>query len=262
MPAHKLATMKPLTLLGSLLLLSAAVRAADTRLYELRIYTAAPGKFEALQARFRQHTCRLFERHGMANLGYWTPLDEKDGAGAKLIYVLAHPGREARERAWKAFMADPEWQAVYRSTEAGGKLVEKIEVRLLTATDYSPAIAPPGRGEPRVFELRTYTAAPGRLAALNARFRDHTVKLFEKHGIRNVAYWTPAPGEPGAEDTLIYLVSHPSREAAAEAFKNFGADPAWQQARRESEEKAGGSLTVPEGVKSVFLRATDFSPLQ
>ncbi len=242
------------------LVLSAA--AADTRLFEMRTYTAAPGKFEALQARFRQHACRLFERHGMANLGYWTPLEEKDGAGARLIYVLAHPSREARERAWKAFLADPEWQAVYRATEAGGKLVEKIEVRLLTATDYSPAIAPPGAGGPRVFELRTYTAAPGRLDALQARFRDHTLGLFEKHGIRNVAYWTPAAGEPGAEDTLIYLVAHPSREAAGEAFKQFGADPAWQQARRESEEKAGGSLTVPGGVKSVFLQATDYSPLQ
>lgn len=254
--------MKTLSKICGFLALAFAASAADTRLYEMRTYTAAPGKFEAMQARFRQHACRLFERHGMANLGYWTPLAEQDGAGARLIYVLAHPSREARERAWKAFLADPEWQAVSRATEAGGKLVEKIEVRLLTATDYSPTLAPPGAGGPRVFELRTYTAAPGRLEALHARFRDHTLGLFEKHGIRNVAYWTPAAGEPGADDTLIYLVAHPSREAAREAFKNFGADPAWQQARRVSEEKAGGSLTVPGGVKSVFLQATDYSPLQ
>jgi len=254
--------MKSLTTIGSLLVLAAAALAADTRLYEMRIYYAAPGKFEAMQARFRQHACRLFERHGIANIGYWTPLDDKDGAGTKLVYVIAHPSREAREKAWKTFMADPEWQAAFKASEVNGKLVEKIEVRLLTATDYSPAIAPPGDGGPRVFELRTYTAAPGRLDALHARFRNHTVRLFEEHGIKNIAYWTPAAGEQGADDTLIYFVAHASREAAAESFKQFGADPAWQQARKESEEKAGGSLTAPGGVKSEFMQATDYSPLQ
>ncbi len=249
-------------LLGALLTLGLTSRAADTRLYEMRIYTVAPGKLAALHARFRQHACRLLERHGMANIGYWTPLEEKDDAGSKLLFVLAHPSREAREKAWQAFMADPEWQAVFRASEADGRLVEKVEVRFLRATDYSPPITPPGRGGSRVFELRTYTAAPGRLAALHARFREHTTRLFKKHGIQNVAYWTPAEGEPGAKDTLIYFVAHPSREAAAEAFKNFAADPAWQQARRESEEKAGGSLTVPGGVRSEFMRATDYSPLQ
>lgn len=255
-------TMKTLKTLCSLLVLAAAAQAADARLYEMRTYYAAPGRFDAMQARFRQHACRLFERHGIANIGYWTPLDEKDGAGRKLVYVIAHPSREAREKAWKNFMADPEWQAAFKASEVNGKLVEKVEVQLLTATDYSPAIAPPGSGGPRVFELRTYTAAPGRLDALNARFRNHTVKLFDKHGIQNIAYWTPAAGEQGAEDTLIYFVAHPSREAAAESFKKFGADPVWEQARKESEEKAGGSLTAQGGVKSEFMQATDYSPLQ
>lgn len=255
--------MKALTCLLPALALTSmlSLRAADTRLFEMRTYYAAPGKTEAMHARFRQHAGRLLERHGMRPLGYWTPVDEKDGAN-KLVWVVVHPSREARENAWKAFMADPEWQAVYKSTEANGKLVEKVEVAFLTATDYSPVPAVPGEGGPRVFELRTYTAAPGRLDALNARFRDHTVKLFEKHGIHNLVYWTPAAGEKGADDTLVYFVTHASKEAAAESFKKFGADPAWQQARKESEEKAGGSLTAPNGVKSVFFQATDYSPLQ
>lgn len=232
---------------------------ADTRCYELRTYYAAPGKFNDLHARFRNHTVKLFEKHGMVNLGYWVPMDEKDGSANKLVYILAYPSREAREASWKAFMADPDWQAAYKASEVNGKLVEKAEQLFLKATDYSPAIKPAVATDPRVFELRTYTASPGNLGNLNARFRDHTLKLFEQHGIANVAYWTPADGEKGANDTLIYIVAHKSRDAAAASFKAFGADPAWQQARKDSETKAGGPLTVQGGVKSMFMTATDYS---
>lgn len=236
--------------------------ASDTRCYEMRTYYAAPGKFNDLHARFRNHTTKLFEKHGMVNLGYWVPMDEKDGAANKLIYILAYPSREAREQSWKAFMADPDWQAAQKASEVNGKLVEKAEQRFLQATDYSPGIKAVVAGEPRVFELRTYTASPGNLGALNARFRDHTLKLFEQHGIKNIAYWTPAANEPGAADTLVYIVAHKSREAAASSFKEFGADPAWQKARKESEDKAGGSLTAKDGVKSVFMTATDYSAMK
>jgi uncharacterized protein (DUF1330 family) len=229
----------------------AAEATKDTRCYELRTYTAAPGKVDELNARFRNHTCKLFEKHGMVNVGYWMPLDNPEG---KLLYLLAYPSREAREQSWKEFMADPDWQAAYKASEANGRLVAKAESLFLNATDYSPELKPVASAEPRVFELRTYTAAPGRLEALNARFRDHTVKLFEKHGIRNIGYWTPMKDQKGADDTLIYLVAHPSKEKAAESFKAFGQDPDWQAARKSSEEKAGGSLTVPNGVKSEFLR--------
>ena len=232
--------------------------AADTRCYEMRTYYAAPDKLEALHARFRDHTCKLFVKHGMVNVGYWAPIENPDN---KLVYVLAYPNREAREASWKAFMADPDWQAAHKKSELEGKLVVKFESVFLAATDYSPAIQPKVES-PRVFELRTYTAAPGRLANLNARFRDHTVGLFEKHGIRNIAYWTPAEGQPGADTTLLYIVAHKSQEGAKESFKNFGQDPAWVKARKESEEKAGGSLTVQGGVKSVFMQATDYSPMK
>jgi len=232
----------------------------DTRCFEMRVYYAAPGKFNDLHARFRNHTVKLFEKHGMQNLGYWVPMDEKDGSANKLIYMLAYPSREARDKSWKEFAADPAWLAAYQASEANGKLVEKAEVRFLKATDYSPTIKPAVATDPRVFELRTYTASPGNLDRLNARFRDHTLKLFEKHGIANVAYWTPADGEKGAADTLVYLIAHGSRNAAKVSFDAFRADPAWLKARQESEEKAGGSLTVTNGVQSVFLTATDYSP--
>ena len=86
----------------------------------------------------------------------------------------------------------------------------------------------------RVFELRTYTAAPGKLEALLARFRDHTVALFEKHGMTNVGYWVPSD-PPRSEDTFVYLLAHESREAAAASWEAFRNDPAWKAAREASE---------------------------
>jgi hypothetical protein len=174
--------------------------------------------------------------------------------------VLAYPNREAREAAWKAFGSDPDWKSAAAASEAKGKLVSKADQLFLQATDYSPEVKPSvGAGE-RVFELRTYTTTPGNLGALNDRFRQHTVKLFEKHGMTNLFYWTPMADQPGAENTLIYFLSHASEEAAKKSFEAFRADPDWTAARNASEERAGSSLTVPDGVKSVFFKATDYSP--
>jgi NIPSNAP len=231
--------------------------AADTRCYEMRIYCAAPGKLDALNTRFRDHTCKLFEKHGMVNIGYWLPMTNTEN---QLVYLLAYPSREAREKSWKEFMADPDWQTAYKESEKDGKLVVKAEPVFLAATDFSPAITASSAAEPRVFELRTYTASPGKLDSLLARFREHTLKLFEKHGMASFGYWTPTEKESGAGEKLIYLLAHKSPEAAAECFKAFRADPDWIAFKKASEDKAGGSLTVQDGVKSEFLVPTDYSP--
>jgi hypothetical protein len=233
--------------------------AADTRCYEMRIYYAAPGKLDALNARFRDHALKLFEKHGIVNIGYWLPMTNTEN---KLVYLLANPSREAREKAWKEFMADPDWQTAYKESEKDGKLVVKAESIFLTATDFSPAIKPSAATEPRVFELRTYTASPGNLDNLLARFRDHTLKLFEKHGMTNFGYWTPTEKKSGAGEKLIYLLAHKSQKAAAESFKAFRADADWIAARKASEDKAGGSLTVQDRVRSEFLVPADYSPTQ
>jgi hypothetical protein len=241
--------------------MSTAAQAAvgdEGPVYELRIYYAAPGKLDALNARFREHTCKLFEKHGMTNVGYWVPIDNAEN---RLIYLLSFPDRQAQARAWKAFRADPEWQKVVKETEADGKLVTRVESTLLTPTDYSPRHKGKPEGD-HVYELRTYTAEPGRLAALNSRFRDHTCKLFEQHGMINVGYWTPLPPQKGAGEMLIYMIAHPSAEAREKAFEAFRKDPAWVAAKKASEDKAGGSLTVKDGVKFVLLKPTDYSPLK
>jgi hypothetical protein len=112
-------------------------RKASGRLFELRTYTAAPGKMAALNSRFRDHTCKLFEKHGMTNIGYWNPADEKD-ADKKLIYIVAFPNQAAADKSWKSFMADPEWTTVKATSEKDGRLVEKVERVFLQPTDYSP----------------------------------------------------------------------------------------------------------------------------
>jgi hypothetical protein len=112
--------------------------APESRCFELRTYTAAPGKLEALHARFRDHTNALFKKHGMTLVGYWVPRDKDKGADNTLVYILAYPDCAAREKAWEAFRTDPDWIRARDASEAAGKLVEKADSVLMTATDYSP----------------------------------------------------------------------------------------------------------------------------
>ena len=108
------------------------------RVFELRTYTASPGKLAALNARFRDHTVALFKKHGMEVVGFWEPVDKEAGAGEKLVYMLAHASRAAAEASWKAFRADPEWVKVKADSESAGALTTKIESVFLARTDYSP----------------------------------------------------------------------------------------------------------------------------
>jgi len=127
-------------------LVGLAIRAADdkkgdkkvdTRVFEMRTYYAAPGKMDALHARFRDHTCKLFIKHGMTLIGFWSPIDPKE-AQQKMVYVLAFPSKEAAEKSWKAFQNDPDWKAAKAASEKDGKLVDNVESVFLNPTDYSP----------------------------------------------------------------------------------------------------------------------------
>ena len=111
----------------------------STKVYELRVYQAAPGKLAELLARFREHTTKLFDKHGMKNVAYWTAIDEPKKSNT-LIYILEHPSREAAAANWKSFQDDPEWKSVRDKSEANGKLVENVEPTFLTLTDFSPPV--------------------------------------------------------------------------------------------------------------------------
>jgi hypothetical protein len=117
------------------------------------------------------------------------------------------------------------------------------------------AAAPAQTGH--VYEMRTYTATEGKLANVNARFRDHTVRIFANHNMKSIGYWTPLEG-PTAETTLVYILEHPSREEARKNWAAFNADPEWQKAKAASE--VDGKIVAK--AESVFLNPTDYSPIK
>ena len=121
-------------------------------------------------------------------------------------------------------------------------------------TRWQPSTAVQAQSNGKVFELRTYTTMEGRLPKLLARFRDHTRRIFEKHGIENIAYWVPQDA-PDSDNTLIYIIAHESRDAAADNWKNFIADSEWTQVAQAS---GVGRVSIV----SVFMEATDFSDLK
>jgi NIPSNAP len=109
------------------------------RLLELRSYYAMPGKLEDIHKRFRDHTLRIFAKHGMTVVGFWGPVYKKDGSEGKLVYMMSFKDRAERDAKWKEFGSDPEWQKVSKESEVNGKLVEKVESVFLYDTDYAPA---------------------------------------------------------------------------------------------------------------------------
>ncbi len=113
-----------------------ASQPAPAHIYELRTYTAADGKLDAVVARFRDHTVQIFNRHHMKSVGYWLP-SEGDKAGTTLIYILEHSNRDEAKKNWAEFNADPEWQKVKAESEKDGKIVTKAESVFMNATDFS-----------------------------------------------------------------------------------------------------------------------------
>lgn len=110
---------------------------AKTRFFEMRTYIANPGKIQALHSRFRDHTNKLFVKHGMELVGYWTPTSGENAENT-LVYILAYPSKEARETSWKNFVADPDWVKAKAESEKEGVLVSKVIQQYMTPTDYSP----------------------------------------------------------------------------------------------------------------------------
>jgi len=226
-------------------------------IYEMRVYYSPEGKLDTLHARFRDHTMRLFEKHGITNVAYFVP----EGANPehKLIYFISFPNREAREKSWKEFFADPDWQKAAKESEKNGRIVQKVENYFLKLTDYSPKPEIKDKGG-RVFELRTYTTPEGKLQDLDNRFKNHTIELFKKHGMENIVYWHRTSDDKDPNTTLVYLLAHKSKAAGESSFAAFRKDPDWIKAKSESEKD--GALTVDKGVKSEILVPTDYSPMK
>ena len=125
------------------------------------------------------------------------------------------------------------------------------------ASTTATASATPASAADRIFEIRTYTVAPGQLPLLHKRFREHTMKLFEKHGMTNVGYFTPADTAL-AQTTLVYVMAYPNREAARKSWADFSRDPEWKQVTAASDAEGLKVLKV----QSMFVNPTDFSPMK
>jgi hypothetical protein len=114
-----------------------AAAEGPNRVFELRTYYLNEGKLDDLHKRFRDHTCQLLKKHGAELVGFWTPVDDKDGKGEKLVYLVAFPSRDDARKTWKAFSDDPEWRRVYQESHKNGVLVKKVDSVFLEPTDYS-----------------------------------------------------------------------------------------------------------------------------
>ncbi len=241
--------------LACLLLLMTFISAAEAqnRVYELRTYTTNEGKLENLHARFRDHTMRFFEEAGMENHVYWVPNDG-EGADNTLVYIISHESPEAAAKNWEKFRANAEWKTVAAESEKDGKILAKRPDSVyMQPTDFSPQNFESAE-EPRLFELRKYTTADGRLPALLQRFRDGELKLFEKQGMTNVAYFTPLE----MPNTLIYVVAHKDAAAKKKAWDGFRNDEEWQQLWEKSTKD--GKIVIQ--VDSQVLRPVDYSPMK
>jgi hypothetical protein len=245
---------RPTTAALLLAVISTAAAAAEPRLYELRKFQAAPDKLEVLHARLRDLQIPLLKKHGIQTTGVFTPAGENPD---QIVYLLvASESLEDLLRGWRDFRVDPELKGFLEDET----LLTHTARQTLRSLYWSPPFIPDKSTEPRVFELRTYTCPDrSKQSALCRRFRDHTMKLFEKHGMTNLVYWETADDDR----MLVYLLAHKSEAAAKESFAAFRQDPDWLAAKKASEEAAGGSLTEKEnGVVSEFLEATEYSPLR
>lgn len=233
-------------------------------LYELRIYTASPGKADALDARFRDHTIDLFKRHGMTPIGFWhVATAEGKPKDDRLFYLMGYKDRAARDASWAAFAQDPEWKQVYADSQKDGSLTTPggIQNIFLNTTDYSPKLNLTPSATPRFWELRTYSANPGKLENIHDRFRNHTIGIFSRLGMTNFLYWRPVADQPTMTDKMVYMMAYPTQAARLTMWQAFSKDEEWIKVRTESEAN-GPLLKAQGGVESIQLVPTDYSPLK
>jgi len=234
------------------------MNAVNADVFELRTYTTNEGKLDNLNARFRDHTIELFDKHGMTSVGYWVPIKAPESENT-LIYVLKHKSRDAAKASWKAFLSDPAWKKVAKESQVDGQILAKSpESVFMNAADYSSDLTSKKSSDDTVFELRIYRTNEDKLKNLDARFRDHTIDLFAKHGIQSVAYWHPV-AEPDSRDTLIYIIRHDSNEAAAASWEAFRNDPEWTKVAKESQVDGQILRKRPE---STYMKSTDYSTIR
>ena len=230
-------------------------RLTESPLHELRIYSAAEGRHGDLIRRFKDHTDRIFRRHGLEALGYWIPTGGPAKKRRRLVYLLRHESRYEAYRNWVSFSNDREWERVLDKPEFQGLLAKKPESIFLEEKAYSGLRDVAIEQSGGVYELRKYE---GDASALGDWLNGYLKPLLSKHGVREVGSWVPFD-EPGSATTIISLLYHRDREEADAAWKKIRADPVWTQG--SDRRKARGDAP-PREPEVIFLRALGFSPLK
>ena len=128
--------------------------------------------------------------------------------------------------------------------------MKRNKLSLTTLLLVTASLAPNSFSE--IYELRTYTSHEGKLENVLNRFENHTMALFEKHGIRNIGYWV----SEDQDNTLIYIVAHESRDRAKHSWENFVSDPKWKAARNAS--VADGPIV--NKIENLYMKKASFSP--
>ncbi len=256
---------------------------AEDRLYELRVYHTEPGRRAEVNKIVAGPGMKFMDKHDIKLELAAEPIDAQD---PRVFLVASHKDRASANANTSAMQTDKEWLDQVAKMTKGNLPIKKYDRFFMRATDYSPMLKPEKVGN-RIFELRTYISSPNNLKHLNDRFKNHTLKLFEKYGMTNLVYWnldqsdqnsvqTTLRGlakpnedscgvsgdENAAGNTLVYLLAHKDVEAMNQSFNGFRMDPAWTKARTDSEKLAGGSLTADKGVKSLLLVPTEYSPIK
>ncbi len=220
--------------------------------FEMRTYTVHEGKMPDLIQRFQNHTRALFTKHGIENVAYFLSEEEPQ---KKLTFIIGYPSASERDIRWNNFANDPEWKAVAAASEANGKIVQKVDQVFM---EWAKGLNSRKISRPSgIFQLRTYYLLPGRLDAIQSRFRDHTQALFEKQGLSNYPYWITVEKD-GAQPKLVYFIGHQSKEEFNAAFGQFVADPEWIKVRDASEV----SGKIVEKIDSHFYTALPFSSMK
>jgi hypothetical protein len=234
------------------------------KLYELRFYVANPGKLSALHDRFRNHTLKLFEKHGIENIIYWDVVkgDKSDGDKAEntMVYIIAHKDEAARDASWKAFRDDPDWKKAAEESEKDGKLLAQAPVVILMRdVEFSPPDETPNsdaKTEPRLFELRQYKDGPERVPYTVDRFGSGEVEVFQKAGMETLKFWRASD-----DSAFIYLLGHKDDAASDASWKAFMKDfPSFLNKYKDSGKGPPETAAKGNGIEVRFLKPTDYSP--
>ena len=220
--------------------------------FEMRTYTVNEGKMPDLIQRFQNHTRALFTKHGIENVAYLLSEEEPD---KQLTFIIGYPSASERDIRWNNFANDPDWKAVAAASEANGKIVQKVDQVFMV---WAPGLNSKKISRPSgIFQLRTYHLLPGKLDAIQTRFRDHTQALFEKQGLSNYPYWITVEKE-GLQSKLVYFLGHQNKEEFNAAFDRFRVDPEWIRVRDASEMPG----KIVEKVDTKFYVSLPFSSMK